>query len=644
MSSSKSSQLIRAEDGVPQLPSQQLNAIDVNLGVQTCVVGWSMYYDYLLDETLLKESLSKALVGYPSLTGRIQPAKVALCGTEKQLTKYRMVFNNAGLTFVVQHVNSSCETLDKLQTGLIKRTSFKGFSGERADFPNTFEYIDTKAMMKGKEPLMKVRLTCFRPDKGSPTTGQCMLSLSASHIAVDGHSLMSFCMTWIRLYREMGAKRPLSTVPLAPNERSRLTMSGYQQTATTDQIKQAKLARDMAKRAANPEIPLAGASKEMGEKKVTELEVATPAPSPPSEPASQVPHQGPAATHKVVPTSEEEVIQAASKDLPSKGKGAPSYEDSSFALIHKDPLKLMRPVKVPLMRSLKVMNAARKNIDKETKSLGLKSGKLSIEVLHLNEEVVKNLKVKAGQLCGPGEFVSVNDAIAGLVWVLMCQLRRRALPGQKREGTKTPQSSFGLAIDMRGNCGDLLPMNYFGNASWAIQVAACDDEGRPTDDPAHTLAEPWRPDMSAESWDKLCQRTDLLEQSLCVASMKNRKWLDWFRSTPENGKDVLDTIELGEKGTLGTKLNLLGGLITRMDAFLTSWQFPVWLGANWGRGGPAVCQGVIHPQPIWHAMVVPAIESEGGGFYLSLTVPQEVAGRLHSSPVINALVPGARFQ
>lgn len=56
-----------------------------------------------------------------------------------------------------------------------------------------------------------------------------------------------------------------------------------------------------------------------------------------------------------------------------------------------------------------------------------------------------------------------------------------------------------------------------------------------------------------------------------------------------------------------------------------------------------MCQGVIHPQPIWHAMVVPAIESEGGGFYIILHIwpkgtyhfilaPSTISGALVCAP------------
>lgn len=130
------------------------------------------------------------------------------------------------------------------------------------------------------------------------------------------------------------------------------------------------------------------------------------------------------------------------------------------------------------------------------------------------------------------------------------------------------------------------------------QESQLGSEGRPTDDPAHTLAEPWRPDMSAESWDKLCQRTDLLCLCvpLCVASMKNRKWLDWFKSTPGNGKDVLDTIELGEKGTLGTKLNLLGGLITPHGRLLDQLAVSCLAGSQLGSRR-ASCVSGCYPPP-----------------------------------------------
>ena len=64
--------------------------------------------------------------------------------------------------------------------------------------------------------------------------------------------------------------------------------------------------------------------------------------------------------------------------------------------------------------------------------------------------------------------ISTNDAVAGLVWTLMCQLRGRPLPGQRAPpgGSSSGGNSLGLAVDLRRNgLQGVLPLDLFANAT-----------------------------------------------------------------------------------------------------------------------------------------------------------------------------------
>ena len=85
---------------------------------------------------------------------------------------------------------------------------------------------------------------------------------------------------------------------------------------------------------------------------------------------------------------------------------------------------------------------------------------------------------------------------------------------------------------------------------------------------------------------------------------------------------------------------MAAALVTRLDAFITSWQFPIWE-VDFGQGCPVAFQGIVHPVPPYHAVAMPAPSAEQG-LYLWLTVPSGLVEHMMWSPVLKTLVPQAQ--
>jgi hypothetical protein len=67
--------------------------------------------------------------------------------------------------------------------------------------------------------------------------------------------------------------------------------------------------------------------------------------------------------------------------------------------------------------------------------------------------------------CQEGQYVSSNDAVSSLVWLLMCYLRKRPLPGQARPAA--------LQVCTRLSCTSLLGFQTQNVGSVACACACC---------------------------------------------------------------------------------------------------------------------------------------------------------------------------
>jgi hypothetical protein len=84
----------------------------------------------------------------------------------------------------------------------------------------------------------------------------------------------------------------------------------------------------------------------------------------------------------------------------------------------------------------------------------------------------------------------------------------------------------------------------------------------------------------------------------------------------------------------------LSRLAVKVDAFITSWNFPT-AGIDFGHGPPAEYSCVVRPTPPWQAAVLPNRPQADGAVQLLLTVPASAAAALKRSPVLQQLVPHA---
>ncbi|GAX72623.1 hypothetical protein CEUSTIGMA_g79.t1 [Chlamydomonas eustigma] len=233
--------------------------------------------------------------------------------------------------------------------------------------------------------------------------------------------------------------------------------------------------------------------------------------------------------------------------------------------------------------------------------------------------------------------ISTNDAVAALVWTLMCHLRKRPLPGYAPPGCT---HCMGLAVDLRRNgLSGILPINLFANATWCLHVPILPDgtrsetpatakredcevsrwgsevevlpEGTGTNpskniqnaefESAHAIAAVPVPHPStlpiqskSESLHHVCcsspreasgNRPRFL-QALRHGARQVRDSLTDLRSkAPSSGWCILDHAATLKSGPLSAQVNMVCNVIGGQDAILSSWQFPYW-SADFGNGGP----------------------------------------------------------
>lgn len=83
----------------------------------------------------------------------------------------------------------------------------------------------------------------------------------------------------------------------------------------------------------------------------------------------------------------------------------------------------------------------------------------------------------------------------------------------------------------------------------------------------------------------------------------------------------------------------LSRLAVKVDAFITSWNFPA-NAIDFGHGPAAEYACVVRPTPPWQAAVLPTRPDEGA-VRLLLTLPASAAAALKRSAVLQQLVPHA---
>lgn len=234
-----------------------------------------------------------------------------------------------------------------------------------------------------------------------------------------------------------------------------------------------------------------------------------------------------------------------------------------------------------------------------------------------------------------------------------------------------------MAIDLRENgLKHCVPENFFGNGSWSLQI-----EGGKS-----SSAE-----LGSTDKDEEMLSTEMLEKSFCWAAQKIRSSLSCFRNNQDSPLEMLRSVRNLQESSLSSKVSytllhismetdfsmdkctplysigfgchgLLGNVnslctcpncfstlqvmvisetLLNYDAFMTSWQFPIW-DIDFGNGGPRNFQGIMHPTPPFHGILYPA-HPRDKGLSLDITVPTSAVQALQSSKVLKHLVPKAQF-
>ncbi|KAF6262996.1 hypothetical protein COO60DRAFT_1672641 [Scenedesmus sp. NREL 46B-D3] len=258
---------------------------------------------------------------------------------------------------------------------------------------------------------------------------------------------------------------------------------------------------------------------------------------------------------------------------------------------------------------------------------------LSTQLLHIPQAALQQLKATASLYCQEGQYISSNDAVSSLVWLLMCYLRKRPLPGQARPP--------------------------------ALQ-------GEPAEDPTWRVPVAWHSCLNPVEWQLICSDAVLLAKSLAAGAVRIRGALQAVRGDDKFPAKMLQQVQDGCEAGLASQLAMGAGLVHRLDAFVTSWQFAIFdvaFGSSSSSSSsssrdehqqPLVFQGLVHPVPPYHAVVLPAPpaavhaatpqaggatagEDAGGGVLCCLTVPQCLLRSMVESPVLQLLAPGARW-
>lgn len=133
------------------------------------------------------------------------------------------------------------------------------------------------------------------------------------------------------------------------------------------------------------------------------------------------------------------------------------------------------------------------------------------------------------------------------------------------------------------------------------------------------------------------------QAALCCAAAAIRAKVTSFRGhgAASAGAVLQIAQEMASAGVRG--LGKMLGIMNAQDGFITSWVFdrPIWE-ADFGHGGPARFQGVLHPIPPWFAVVMTA-HPGSPGLDLMLTVPTFAVAKLRGSRVLRELAPEAQF-
>mmetsp|Transcript_6148 Transcript_6148/g.11754 ORF Transcript_6148/g.11754 Transcript_6148/m.11754 type:complete len:577 (-) Transcript_6148:2094-3824(-) len=172
-----------------------LSPVDTHVLLRQATVVWAVVYQDVLDENKLERAIARALSSYPELAGRLRegmdaPPRWKMFGTPNWL-KPRYIWSKLAVDVV-------CNNQGVVFTVAKSEAPLAAFDGTGPLNDKLRAVVDTLDMnlIGTNKPLLRIKLTLL-------AGGGCVLGLSATHILVDGFSLMNFLHAVSRNYETL---------------------------------------------------------------------------------------------------------------------------------------------------------------------------------------------------------------------------------------------------------------------------------------------------------------------------------------------------------------------------------------------------------------------------------------------------------
>ena len=275
-------------------------------------------------------------------------------------------------------------------------------------------------------------------------------------------------------------------------------------------------------------------------------------------------------------SAEHEAMLAGKTEAPPLALGAPVFERSTFEAATVMPEDI--PEEARANASVAHQKVAGLVAAVTARSLLKRGAKIATDVLlrkncnftlHVTGPQMAQARAAASQAAGTA--LSANDVCIGIAWALLRTVRSRGVDGPPRlvpQGDAHQAEHFMLqTVDLRRFLA-LLPPAYFGNASWAIRVAA----------PVGTRNAAQFAACSRASLEAFTNSTAVFDQLGMALS--------------EGSKPAREQLKAMLLPAFG-------------DGMLSSWHYPAVWKMSWGAGKPVWWAGDIYPVAPWHVPPLP---------------------------------------
>ena len=458
--------------------------------IQHLTIPVAFFYATRIEKEVLTVALSRTLARYPvmagalhccivpvlsaqsSHTGRLAQANRAVTRSDTTLPHVRagrfdVLLCNAGVSFDVFSCSGALSDFDGFSDASVLDRHTQPINNSTP--PRFCVKLNTSSIVAGHAPLGCFRLTELK-------CGGCILGMTFSHLAVDGHSALAFCAAWSSEHEALLAGKAPLPLPAV------LRGSGA------------------------PDF-----------NRATFIRAAT---TPPDA------------------------------DIP------PDVRDDTLAWHAQAAL---------LVAGIRPAAAVRRVSATVARILFRKNATFTIRI---TEAQLNRIRAAAAMLDPGSALITPNDALLGLAWATLRQCRTRGVEGPPRLGPGRSQVLV-QTVDLRRFL-PALPLQYYGNASWAVPLTA----------PAG-LSDPLRLALACRaSFDLFCNSTVLYDQAA--------------------------SLMLQEPGSDGGRLgNFPASLLPLYsDGMFSSWYAPVMWSFSFGAGPARFFHGGVFPAASWGFMQI----------------------------------------